>query len=400
MSMTIGWGRNQWDVDIRAADVITPRRHAAAAPLTDPAFAVAAALENPIGFPPLRRALTPDDHVAVVVDETLAALPLLLPPILKHIQQAGVPMDAVTLVCAPPSSEQPWLEALPDDFQDVHIEIHQPDDRKKLAYLATMRQGRRLYLNRTVVDADQTVVLTRRGYDCLLGYSGGAGALFPILSDAATRAETKSLLTLAAPGGEPFELQREAAEAAWLLGVPFLVQVIEGGDGEILHILGGPSESSTEGERLLDERWRVEIDAPANVVVAAISGDPARHTFADFARAFSAAARVVETGGTIVLLTDAEPNLGPGAALMRTTEDPGQALRRLDEESPDDLEAALQWISASQQAKLYLLCRLAADVVEELFAVPLDNVRQALKLIKGRVLFLPDAHRTMAVLRS
>src|SRR2546428_12699881 len=103
-----------------------------------------------------------------------------------------------------------------------------------------MQQGRRLYLNRTVVDADQTVVVTRRAYDCVTGYSGGAAALFPALSDEATRQHLRGHLSLAAPGGEPWKHQREAAEAAWLLGVPFLVQVIEDANGEILHILGGP----------------------------------------------------------------------------------------------------------------------------------------------------------------
>ncbi len=397
MRIAIDWGRNQWAVDIPTAHVIVPRRHPAAPPLADPAAAVRAALEQPFGFPPLRRALTPDDHVAVVVDESLVALPLLLPSILEHLQQAGVQMERVTLVCAPPSTGQSWLEALPDEFQDVHVEVHQPDDSKKLAYVATMRQERRLYLNRSVVDADQTVVVTRRCYDCLLGYGGAAGSLFPALSDAATRQELRGQLSLKAPGGEPWKYQREAAEAAWLLGVPFLVQVIEGSDGDIVHVVGGPTESSAEGERLLDERWRVQVHESADVVVASISGDPARHTFADFARAFAAASRVVEPGGAIVLLTDSDPALGPAAALMRQDEDPGRALTLLTDEPPGDFEAAFQWISAAQQAKLYLLSRLALDVAEELFTTPLSNVGQAQKLLRGRCLLLPDAHRTMAV---
>ena len=401
MQIVMPWGRQQWDVELPTANVIGARRQPAAPSLADPSAAVADALEHPFGFPPLRRALTPDDHVAVVVDESLAQVSRLLTPILRHIQQAGVQMDAVTLVCAPPSTEQPWLEELPDEFQDVHVEVHQPDDRKKLAYLATMRQGRRLYLNRTVVDADQSVVLTRRGYDLVLGYAGAAGSLFPILSDTATRADTLGQLSLAAAGGEPWALQREAAEAAWLLGVPFLVQVIEGRDGEVLHIVGGPVESSAEAERLLDDRWRIEVSEPADVVVASISGDPARHTFADFARAFGAAARVVEPGGKIVLLTDVAPALGPAAMLMRQTDDPGLALKMLEEENPIDFEAAFQWINAAQQAKLYLLSRLPEDAAEELFTTPMENPGQSLKLLQGRrVLFLPEAHQTMAVVKG
>lgn len=400
MQVPVDWGREHSTFDLRPEQIVTVHRHAQAPPIADLAAAVREAVEQPLGFPPLRRALTPDDHVAVVVDESLVALPRLLPPILENLQQAGIQMDRVTLVCAPPSSGQPWLEALPDEFQDVHVEVHQPDDRKKLAYLATMRHGRRLYLNRTVVDADQTVVVTRRGYDCIMGYAGAAGALFPTLSDEATRHELRGQLSLAAPGGEPWKHQREAAEAAWLLGVPFLVQVIEGARGEILHVLGGPIESSAEGDRLLDERWRVEIDEPADVVVASISGDPARHTFADFARAFAGAARVVEPGGAIVLLTDAEFALGPAAALMRQQEDPGRALKLMLKESPEDVEAGFQWASAAAHAKLYLLSRLAIDVAEELFTTPLENVAQAQKLLQGRCLFLPDAHRTMAAVKS
>jgi nickel-dependent lactate racemase len=397
MQMVLGYGRQQWEVDVPAANVIAPQRHPAAPPLADPAAALRAALEQPLGFPPLRRALTPDDHVAIVVDEQLAALPVLLPPLMEHLQQANVRMDSVTLVCAPPSTGQPWLEELPDAFQDVHVEVHQADDRKKLAYLATMRQGRRLYLNRTVVDADQTVVLTKRGYDSHLGYAGAAEAIFPTLSDEATLRELRGQLSLAAPGGEPWKLQREAAEAVWLLGVPFLVQVIEGADGTVLHILGGPAESSAAGEKLLDERWRVELDEPADVVIAGISGDPARHSFTDLARAFGAAARVVKPGGAIALLTDAAPALGASAALLRQHDEPGQALKLLLQENPDDLEAGFLWASAAQTAKLYLLSRLAIDVAEELHTTPLDNVAQARKLVRGRCLFLPDAHRSLAV---
>lgn len=398
--MRVDFGQRHDELHVPAEKVIAVHRAPAAPPLADPAAAVDAALEQPLGFPPLRQAFTPDDHVAVVVDESLAALPRLLPPVLRHLHEASVKLDAVTIVCAPPSTGQPWLEDLPDEFQDVHIEVHQPDDRKKLAYLAATRQGRRVYLNRTVVDADQTVILTRRRYDPILGYGGASGTLYPALSDEATRRESHSHLSLAVPGAEPWKLKREAAEVAWLLGVPFLVQVIEGGDGSVLHVLGGPAETSAEGERLLDERWRIEVDEPADVVVASLAGDPARHGFADFASAWAAAARVVNPGGAIVLLTDAAPRLGASSEMMRAHEDPGQALTLLMKEPPADVEAGFQWASAAAKAKLYLLSRLKIDVAEELFTTPLENVGQAQKLLRGRCLFLPDAHQTMAVIRK
>jgi nickel-dependent lactate racemase len=400
MHIGIPWGSQQLDLDVPAESVIAVRRQAETAPVSDPAAAVREALERPSGFPALRRALTPDDHIAIFVDESLASVATLLPPVLEHLTSAHIDPRAITLVCVPPSSGQPWIDDLPDDFQDVSVEVHQPDERKKLAYLATTRRGRRIYLNRTAVDADQLVLLTRRSYDPFLGYGGAEGALFPGLSDQATQQEVHSKLSLEAPGAQPWLLKREAAEVAWLLGVPFLVQVIEGSEGAVLHVLGGAIESSPEGERLLDARWRVEVEEPADVVVATMAGAPERHTFLDHARALAAAVRVVKPGGSIVLLSDARPELGPSAALLRQHDNPRAALKALLKEAPADLEAGFLWASAAENAHLYLLSQLDVDVAEELFTTPLEHAGQVHKLLRQRCLILPDAHRCMAVLKG
>src|SRR5262249_17445740 len=156
-----------------------------------------------------------------------------------------------------------------------------PGERKHLAYLATTGRGRRIYLNRTLVDADQVVLLTGRGYDPVLGYSGAETALYPALSDETTRQELNDQLSLAPPPKSPRPIRREALEVAWHLGAPFLVQVIQGSGSEIVHVLGGPMESSNEGQRLLDARWRVQVDESVDLVIATMAGDPARHTFDD-----------------------------------------------------------------------------------------------------------------------
>src|SRR5262249_40488326 len=254
----------QLDMEVSDNRVIEAHQLPPAPPLGDVAGAVRAALETPLGFPALRRALTPDDHVTIVVDEHLPHLPELLTPILEHIGQGGVTPDAVTLLCAPPASSQAWLDDLPEAFQEVRVEVHDPSDRRKLSYLATTGKGRRIYVNRTVVDADQVIVLSGRGYDPLLGYSGAAGALYPALSDAHTRQELTGQLSMAAPDTRSWPVLKEATEVAWLLGAPFMVQVIEGAGEDIAHVLGGLADTGEEGERLLNARWQVEVDRPAD----------------------------------------------------------------------------------------------------------------------------------------
>jgi nickel-dependent lactate racemase len=402
MRIGIHYGKELLEVTPREGSLVGVRRAPPAPALPDPAAAVRAALEAPHEYPALRLALTPDDHVAVVVEEHLPHFVDLLTAVLGHIRQAGVAPEAITLVCPAPSSGQPWLEGLPDEFQDVHVEVHEPADRRHLSYLATTKHGRRIYLNRTVVDADQVVVLAGRGYDPLLGYAGGAAALYPAFSDRATLQEAGGGLSLNEAGAATATVRREATEVAWLLGAPFLVQVIEGAGEDIAHIVAGPVASAAEGQRLQEERWRVAVERRADTVLASVSGDPGRHDFADLARALACAARVVQPGGRIVLLSQAAPALGPGAEVLRRAEDPEAAVAALAEQRPPDLGAAFLWAGAARQAQVYLLSGLPAQTAEELFTIPLEHAGQAQRLLDGAgtCLVLEDAHKVMPVIES
>jgi nickel-dependent lactate racemase len=399
MRLQLPWSGHHWDIEVPEQNLVRTERGPAAPAVTDLSAAVRQALETPFHFPALRRALTPEDHIAIAVDEHLPRLPEILVPLLEHISSAGVKPEAITLVCQPPSTGQAWALDLPDEYQVVQVEVHQPGDRRKLSYLAATKQGRRVYLNKSAVDADQLILLTGRGYDPQVGVSGAETALFPNLSDEATVREFAGKFVPLNGAADTMAIRKEAVEVAWLLGAPFLVQVIEGTGGEILHVLAGPIDSSAEGERMLDARWRVTMDRLADIVFAGISDDPARQTFEDLARAFFNASRVVKKGGRIVLQTDAKPALGRAAALMRQHRDPVAALRILLQEKPPDLLAGFLWASAAEKAKLHLASRLPDDVVKELFAIPVKDPDQVRALVGNgdAVLVLPDAHRTHAV---
>ncbi len=388
---TLHFGRERIDVALADEQLIAVRRRPPPA-LADPAAAVRDAVEAPLGFPPLRRALTPDDHVTVVIDEHLPGLGRLLAPLLEHIASAGVAPEAITLLTASPAADQGWLDDLPEAFEEVRVEVHDPKDRKKLAYLATTRAGRRLYVNRSAVDADQLVILGPPDADPLLR-RGGAGMLYPALSDEATREELAAV-RVGAPA-----LRREAAEIAWLLGAPFLVQVVEGTGDEVSAVVAGPVDVGEEGLRLYEARWGQTVAGLADTVVATLSGDPRRHEFADLARALAHAARAVQPEGRIILLSEARPRLGPGAELLRQADDPGRALELLKKGQAPDRAAALQWAAAARRAQIYLLSELPEATAEELFVTPMEHAGQLQRLVRGAgsYLLLEDADKALPV---
>ena len=106
MNVTIHYGRREAHLTVADAALIPSEARAAITPLVDPADAVRSAIEHPIDFPPLRRALTPDDPIAVLIDEGFPQLPSLLVPLLDHLVSAGIAAEAITLLCSPPSTGQ------------------------------------------------------------------------------------------------------------------------------------------------------------------------------------------------------------------------------------------------------------------------------------------------------
>jgi nickel-dependent lactate racemase len=350
----------------------------------------------------LRRALTPDDRVTVIVDENLSHLPDALIPVLETLAKAGIAPENMTLLSAPTTSRQPWIEDLPEAFEEVHVEVHDPGDRKRLSYLATMRQGKRLYLNRAVVDADQVVVVSARRYDAVVHRGGAEGSIYPGLSDTATNEAIAGRLKPTAADPASSLTWKEAVETAWLLGAPFYVQIIDGAGGEWFNVVGGATEASEEAGRLLDGRWRVSVPRPVELVVVTLTGDPAQRAFADWAAAVACAAQVVEPNGRIVLLARGRPVFGPAAELLMNTDEPEQVLKHLRREQSLDMLPALQWATAASQARLYVLGDLPPETVEELFGTPLEHAGQVQRLLdsSGSYLFLEDAHRTLAVIEE
>lgn len=356
--------------------------------LEHPGEAVAAALEAPIDFPPLRRALTPADHVVLVVDERLPRLADLVTPVLAHLNQAGVEPANVTVLSPAGAGGQRWIDDLPEDYEDVRLETHDAADRKKLSYLATTKSGRRVYLNRTLVEADQVVVLGRPDVD-----AGAAGAGLQALYPTFAGGETVQALRSARGAA----IRAEAAEVAWLLGVPFLVQVIEGPGDSLTRVVAGPPASAARGEELYHQAWDRPVTRRVETVVAAVREPGRGSTFADLARALVHASRLVEPGGKVVLLTEARPELSPGASLLRRAPDPGRALALLAREDPDDRHAAADWAGAAQAARVYLLSGLPAGEVEELFVTPLDDASQTRRLVEssGSWLVLENADKAL-----
>lgn len=344
---------------------------------------VMASLEKPFQFEPLRRALTPDDHIALVIDERLPYLVELICSILDYLAGVGIDPDAVTLLTSDPTSRQAWIDDLPDEYADVRTEVHNPADRKKLAYLATTKAGVPVYLNRTLVEADFIVVLSAHRFDDHTGERW----LVPGLSDC----EHQKIAAASATANVE-------NESIWLLGTPFFVRVIEGSGGTIHEIVAGLTESNVEANRLRDARWQSIVKLqPATVIVTC---DTAR--FDDLAASVENAERVVTPGGRIVILMNKMPHFPDAVEVLRIANEPVDALKKLRTGHPVGWRAAAKWAETASHAALFIAGPMSQEECEELFATSISSSAELQRLLDGggNILSLNDAHLSRVVYRK
>ena len=349
------------------------------------------AFEEPSDFPALRKAVVPGDRVVVPLDPSTSDLDLILETMASTIQEAEV--EGITVV-----STAPEPLALP---AGVSWRVHDPDDRTQIAYLASTKEGRRVYLNRYLTDADLVVPIGTLGYDGTLGYRGPWSVIYPGLSDRETLGRYQGLDAVGVPNREePSASLVESSEVTWLLGCQFQVGVLPAISGTSKIVAGLESAVRTEGAIEVDRIWSFEVEERADVVVVGIGAPDRPTSIADLAQGLATATRLVRRGGKLVILSRAQGEIGPALRRISGAENPRTAINRLrGHEADPDYLSARRLAESIAWADVYLHSALDPDLVEDLALIPLDRPEEARKLAESApsCILISQADRTRAI---
>ena len=124
------------------------------------------------GLPADAVGAVPGDRLALAMAADLPAASTLLDAAARIARDAGVEADAIAVVSPGPTP--------------AATVAFDPDDPTKRAYLASTREGHRVYLSRDLTDADVVVPFGTLGFDPRLGVRGPWSVIYPGLADAET----------------------------------------------------------------------------------------------------------------------------------------------------------------------------------------------------------------------
>jgi len=373
-------------------------------PLAAIGDAMRQALGEPLDFPPLARAVVPDDKVAIALDPGVPRPAELVSEAVNMVLASGVLAADITLVVAPSGSDgqaRNELSLLAEEVRAaITCETHDPKQRGSLSYLGATSDGKPVYLNRVIYDADFVISIGLLRPEAALGYHGVNSTVFPTFADAAeiARHHTSQAETPRARN----KLRKRADEVGWMLGARFTLQVVPGKTDQILHVLAGDSAAVHEaGSRLYEEAWGCHPPSRADLVVATIEGDASEQTWENVARALATASAVVNEDGSVAICSDLDERLGPALERIVGCDDLDEALRDIDRSPSADWAAGVELVHALTRGKVYLISRLEDEVVEELGISPLGPGQLSrLAARYDSCLVLENAHRAVASMAS
>jgi nickel-dependent lactate racemase len=160
---------SHWRVDVADLGSVQP--------LKDPTAGIAQALVDPLNSPPLAELVGPGDHVCITFTHPSISCPehLLVPALLRELEQAGVHDEDITLLCAGglygrTSYDEKVAQLGADIVTRYRVVDHSVSDVIHLGQWQSIP----LTVNRCALEADLVVATGVVAPHLYAGYSGGA----------------------------------------------------------------------------------------------------------------------------------------------------------------------------------------------------------------------------------
>ncbi len=378
--------------------------------------AVRHALEHPIGSLRLRELVHPSETVAIITSDITRPMPTwkVMPALLEELYAAGIRSADISLVFALGShrghtpEEQEHLAG-----EQVYREIRCVDaDSSDCVHIGTTSRGTPVDIDRRVAQADRRICLGNIEYHYFAGYSGGAKAIMPGVS---TRAAIQSnhcfmVRPEACAGriaGNP--VREDIEEAAAMVGVDFILNVVLSPQKEILHAVAGDvTTAHRAGCQFLDTLYRRQIDRAADIVMVSQGGAPKDLNLYQTQKALDNAKHAVRKGGIIILIGSCQEGMGEKTfeEWMTTASEPHQLIRRIQEDFRLGGHKAAAIAMVLENADIYLVSDLEPDFVRSIFMTPFPTVEEAYRAAQAKlgknatVLAMPYGGSTLPTVRG
>jgi lactate racemase len=384
--------------------------------------AVQAALTSPVGAKPLRERIKKGDTVCIAFTDLTRATPneRLIPWLLEFLADVGVAREQILLlnqIGTHRPNTQGELERLLTAavVRDYRVINHEPENPAALTQFGTMRDGSPALINRHLAEADVRIITGFIEPHFFAGFSGGIKGIIPgcgglrsIMSNHGFKNIGDPRATFGVTTGNP--LWEELRDVALRIGPSFLLNVSLNEQREITGVFAGDIiEAHRKGCEFVRRSAMQKVKSPFEIVVTTNSGYPLDLNLYQAVKGMSAGARILETGGLLILACECREGIPPGSPLEKLLHSASGAEEILTLLSTPGFVRPEQWQAQIQaliqrRAEVLVYSSLSEEVVRSAYLKSCPDIgaevrRRLEKLGPGaRVAVLPQGPLTIPYL--
>jgi nickel-dependent lactate racemase len=324
-----GDGRIPLSLDPGLAEwhVVRPKDEAA---LADPHGEFTKACRNPYSSPPLREVVGPDDKVVIVTSDGTRPVPnkVLIPWLLEEL---NVPTEQVTVLLGNgshrPNTHDELVEMFGEDVVNrVTILNHDGFDIDKHERMGTASSGAPVLLDKVYVEADKRIVVGFIEPHLFAGFSGGPKGVVPAVASIETIYYLHNYDIISHPNStwglmEDNPVQDSIREMVAMCPPEFLLNVTLNNDKGITGFFTGDyREAHAAGCAHVRENAMAPVPKEFPLVITSNSGYPLDQNVYQSVKGMSAAARIVEEGGSVVMASECRDGVPTTAPFYKVLE--------------------------------------------------------------------------------
>jgi len=395
MKVNLAYGQGHLTVDLPddRATVIEPSHNPG---LPDERSAVIGALQKPISARPIRELIKSTDRVCIAFTDLTRATPneRIIPWLLEHLQGV-VPGRNITLLnqlgTHRPNTRAELEKMLtPKVTANYRALNHEPENPDALVQLGTTRDGTPALLNRHLAEADVRIITGFIEPHFFAGFSGGPKGIMPGCAGLKTVMSNHGAKNIGDPRAafgitEGNPLWEELRDIALRIGPSFLLNVSLNEQKQITGVFAGDLLAAHKaGCEFVRASAMQKVKSPFEIVVTTNSGYPLDLSLYQGVKGMSAAARIIQERGTIILACECRegvPADSPLDKLLRSASSPEEILAMLATPGfvrPEQWQAQIQAL-IQRKATVLVYSSLPAEVIQACHLTPCGDIGAAVK---------------------
>lgn len=330
MQVKLAYGKEGLDVELPDENIVKVLRTQKQDVVSNPFQLIDELLDKPTGSKPLKELARGKKSVCVVITDVTRPTPneIILPPILKKIEEAGVAKEDIKILNATglhEPNEGDVLRSMVGDYvyENYTIINHNARDDKELVYLGTTAAGSKVKLNKHYANAELKILTGLIEPHFMAGYSGGRKCICPGIVGAETICSMHSPKFLEDENSHVGVLEKNSfheeilAVAKMAGGADFILNVLIDEEKNITQIVcGDMEEAHAEGIKMQSSVCVDTIDEEADIVITTNSGYPLDLNLYQTMKGMVVAMDAVKEGGTIIIASRCHTGIG-GAEFIK-----------------------------------------------------------------------------------